>query len=230
MIYGNLGTSADFPCVILEGGSTLKNCHVYNCGVGVVMQGEGNNRIVGSTLFGNALAVDEIGSWLLVSPAFEGGVGSREVFLGELAVIDELLDRRQRPRGKRVAVGGSGVAVTNGVGVAVGPDASGGNRFETNQIALYEFKTGQGATAYDTSGVDPALDLTLVGDVDWVGGWGIDIRDGKAQGSTTAIWPTRSCRLSSMPIAARSSGISISLRSSSTQSRKASKSWRSSPM
>jgi len=64
--------------------------------------------------------------------------------------------------------------------------ASGGNRFEANQIALWEFKAGEGTTAFDTSGVDPAIDLSFSGDVRWVGGWGIDIREGKAQGSTTA--------------------------------------------
>ena len=68
-----------------------------------------------------------------------------------------------------------------------GTIASGGNRFENNQIALWEFKTGSGSTAFDTSGVDPAINLTLSGDVEWVGGWGIDIGpDGKAQGSTTS--------------------------------------------
>lgn len=67
-----------------------------------------------------------------------------------------------------------------------GTVASGGNRFENNLIAMYEFKTGSGATAFDTSGVQPQLDLTLSGDVQWVGGWGINVRDGKAQGSTTA--------------------------------------------
>ncbi len=65
-----------------------------------------------------------------------------------------------------------------------GTVASGGNRFEANQIALWEFKEGQGSTAFDTSGVDPAINLTLSGDVTWVGGWGIDIKSGKAQGST----------------------------------------------
>jgi hypothetical protein len=65
--------------------------------------------------------------------------------------------------------------------------ASGGNRFEGNQIALWEFKTGQGTTAFDTSGVNPAIDLTLSGsDVQWQGGYGINIQNGKAQGSTTA--------------------------------------------
>ncbi|MBT8097054.1 MAG: LamG domain-containing protein [Woeseia sp.] len=70
--------------------------------------------------------------------------------------------------------------------VVDGTVASGGNRYESNQIALWEFKTGAGTTAFDTSGVDPAIDLTLTGDVSWFGGWGITINDGKAQGSTTA--------------------------------------------
>lgn len=68
--------------------------------------------------------------------------------------------------------------------------AAGGNRFDTHLIARWEFKTGSGAIAYDTSGVDPALNLNFIGDVDWVGGWGIEFgRDGgigRAQGSTTA--------------------------------------------
>jgi hypothetical protein len=65
--------------------------------------------------------------------------------------------------------------------------ASGGNRYETHQIALYEFKAGTGQTAFDTSGVDPAIDLTLSPSpgVTWIGGWGIDIKNGKAQGSTS---------------------------------------------
>lgn len=67
-----------------------------------------------------------------------------------------------------------------------GTIASGGNRYEADQIALYEFKTGTGTIAYDTSAVEPALDLNFSGDVTWFGGWGITINDGKAQGSTTA--------------------------------------------
>ncbi|MDH4310643.1 MAG: LamG domain-containing protein [Gammaproteobacteria bacterium] len=64
--------------------------------------------------------------------------------------------------------------------------ASGGNRYTANIIGLWEFKTGRGSVAYDTSGVEPALNLNISGDVSWVGGWGINVRDGKAQGSTTA--------------------------------------------
>jgi len=67
-----------------------------------------------------------------------------------------------------------------------GTIASGGNRYENAQIALWEFKTGNGLTAFDTSGVDPAIDLTMSGDVTWFGGWGITINDGKAQGTTAA--------------------------------------------
>lgn len=64
--------------------------------------------------------------------------------------------------------------------------SSAGGRYETNVIALYEFKTGSSNIAYDTSGIEPSLNLTLSGNYDWVGGWGIAFVDGKAQGSTTA--------------------------------------------
>ena len=67
-----------------------------------------------------------------------------------------------------------------------GTVASGGNRYTANTIGLWEFKTGTGSVAYDTSGVEPAINLNLSGDVQWVGGWGINVRSGKAQGSTTA--------------------------------------------
>jgi hypothetical protein len=67
-----------------------------------------------------------------------------------------------------------------------GTIASGGNRYEGAQIALWEFKTGQGSTAFDTSGVEPAINLTLSGAYEWFGGWGVTINAGKAQGSTAA--------------------------------------------
>jgi len=67
-----------------------------------------------------------------------------------------------------------------------GTVASGGNRYNANLVGLWEFKTGSGTVAYDTSGVEPALNLSLSGDFSWVGGWGVNIRSGKAQGSTTA--------------------------------------------
>ncbi len=66
-----------------------------------------------------------------------------------------------------------------------GTVASGGNRHETDVIALYEFKAGSGDTVFDRSTVTPALNLTISGDVNWVSGWGIEIRNGKAQGTTS---------------------------------------------
>ena len=69
--------------------------------------------------------------------------------------------------------------------------AAGGNRYENDQIALWEFKTGTGSVAFDSSGIDPAMDLNFFGDVTWFGGWGITIGSGaagpgKAQASTVA--------------------------------------------
>lgn len=64
--------------------------------------------------------------------------------------------------------------------------ASSGGRIENNVIALFEFKAGEGGTAFDTSGVEPAMNLNIIGDVDWLGSWGLRIRDGKAQASTAS--------------------------------------------
>lgn len=67
--------------------------------------------------------------------------------------------------------------------------ASGGDRYENNAIALYEFKRGTGSVAYDTSGISPAMDLSLsggVGDYSWVRGYGVEFKGvGKAQASVT---------------------------------------------
>src|SRR5215471_16465696 len=77
-----------------------------------------------------------------------------------------------------------------------GTVASGGHRYESSMVALYEFKSGTDcgdsitsacATAYDTSGVDGAgIDLHLSGNVKWVGGWGLNFAGGKAQATTAA--------------------------------------------
>lgn len=62
--------------------------------------------------------------------------------------------------------------------------ASGGNRYENDVIALYEFKTGQGNMAYDTSGVEPAMNLSLGPGVQWVAGHGLEFNGGHAQAAT----------------------------------------------
>lgn len=76
------------------------------------------------------------------------------------------------------------LVASNATSLFDGTLASGGGRFEANLIAKWEFKTGFGNQAFDTSGVAPALDLTLSGSYNWVGGWGIQLTGGKAQGAT----------------------------------------------
>ena len=59
--------------------------------------------------------------------------------------------------------------------------AAGGSRYENDLIALYEFKSGEGFTAADTSGVDPAANLTLSDSSMWLSNWGLEFDGGKAQ-------------------------------------------------
>jgi hypothetical protein len=69
-----------------------------------------------------------------------------------------------------------------------GTIASGGNRYDTGVIAKWQFKEGTGTVADDTSGVDPALNLTLAGDTSWVGGWGVRFgpNGGEARGGAAS--------------------------------------------
>ena len=66
--------------------------------------------------------------------------------------------------------------------------AAGGNRHEGNLVALWEFKTRSGITAYDTSGIDPAVDLTLISDINgsvrWLDNYGLNFQGGRAQAFT----------------------------------------------
>jgi hypothetical protein len=79
------------------------------------------------------------------------------------------------------------LVVSKALTLAQGTVASGANRYDANVIAKYEFQTGTGLTAYDTSGVDPSADLTISGSVTWAGGWGLNVgAGGKAQASTSS--------------------------------------------
>jgi hypothetical protein len=79
------------------------------------------------------------------------------------------------------------LVVSKALSLSQGTIASGANRYDADTIAKYEFQTGSGYTAYDTSGIDPAADLTISGNVLWAGGWGINVgAGGKAQASTSA--------------------------------------------
>jgi hypothetical protein len=79
------------------------------------------------------------------------------------------------------------LVVSRALSLPEGIVASGGSRHENDLIALYEFKTGEGNIAYDTSGIDPAINLNLSGDFSWVEGWGVQFggSGGKAQGTTS---------------------------------------------
>jgi hypothetical protein len=76
------------------------------------------------------------------------------------------------------------MVVSKSLRLTDGITASSGGRFETGVIALYQFKTGEGNIAYDTSGISPAANLSLTGDVKWLGSWGLSFNNGKAQAST----------------------------------------------
>jgi len=79
------------------------------------------------------------------------------------------------------------LVVSNAVTLTQGTVASGGSRFEGSMIAKYMFETGQGSTAYDTSGVSPEADLSLSGNVTWDSAWGVIFAQGsQAQASTSA--------------------------------------------
>jgi Concanavalin A-like lectin/glucanases superfamily len=79
------------------------------------------------------------------------------------------------------------LVVSNALSLTQGTIASSGNRYEGSLIAKYMFMTGQGSIAYDTSGVTPEADLSLSGNVTWVGGWGLAFAQGSsAQASTSA--------------------------------------------
>jgi hypothetical protein len=74
-----------------------------------------------------------------------------------------------------------------------GTIGSSGGRFEQYQIGLWQFKEGTGNVVSDTSGVSPALNLTIDGsegegqDYQWFSGWGMQFygRGGVARGSVS---------------------------------------------
>ena len=63
--------------------------------------------------------------------------------------------------------------------------ASGGGRFEDDVIAKWEFREGIGNQVADTSGVQPETPLTVIGDFEWVGGWGVRLEDGLVQAAVS---------------------------------------------
>jgi hypothetical protein len=67
-----------------------------------------------------------------------------------------------------------------------GTVASGANRYDADTIAKYMFSEGAGSTiAYDTSGIDPAANLTLSGHYQFDGSWGLIFLAGGAKAQAT---------------------------------------------
>ncbi len=79
------------------------------------------------------------------------------------------------------------LVISKAIALGQGTVASGASRYDADTIAKYEFETGTGTVAYDTSGIDPSADLTITGNVTWAGGWGVIVgAGGKAQATTAA--------------------------------------------
>ena len=76
--------------------------------------------------------------------------------------------------------------VSHAIELRDGTIATSGGRYESKVIALWDFQEGEGFRAHDISGVEPTMDLTLLGDIGWFGGGGIEIRDGRAQAESEA--------------------------------------------
>jgi len=85
--------------------------------------------------------------------------------------------------GKSASDGGatlpSNVISSNSLTLADGVLDTGAKRYNDQVIAFFEFKEGEGNIAMDTSGVAPAIELTLDGPT-WAPGQGIEIQSGMA--------------------------------------------------
>jgi hypothetical protein len=70
------------------------------------------------------------------------------------------------------------------LGLSDGVEDLGAERYREHLIAFWDFKEGSGNVARDTSGVAPAMDLTLTG-VSWMSNYGIEIETGRASATRT---------------------------------------------
>ena len=79
-----------------------------------------------------------------------------------------------------------GALASSSVAFSEGVVDTGSERYSGNLIALYEFKEGTGDTAFDTSGVAPAMDLDLQGDAEFMSNWGVAVESGALRASDAA--------------------------------------------
>jgi hypothetical protein len=77
--------------------------------------------------------------------------------------------------------------VSQSLRLADGVEDTGLERYNANQVALWEFKEGSGDVAFDTSGDEPPLDLVLSGDARFISSYGLEFEEGRAsQGSAAS--------------------------------------------
>ena len=88
------------------------------------------------------------------------------------------LDAIEAAGGSSGAVDVSGL-VSNTRQISDGVEEVGSDRFDTGIIARWDFKEQTGMTAFDTSGVAPAMDLALEGP-ELMSSYGIDVASGRA--------------------------------------------------
>ena len=67
---------------------------------------------------------------------------------------------------------------------ADGVEDEGQARVETGLIGKWEFKEGQGSILWDTSGVEPTLQLDLSGNYRWMSNYGVEFNGARAQSRT----------------------------------------------
>lgn len=99
-----------------------------------------------------------------------------------IAAWAEAVELAGPPPGSGGSPGGGGpvdLIASSGLRLGDGQEDLGAERFREHLIAFYDFKEGTGTIAHDTSGVAPAMDLTLTG-ASWMSNYGIEIETGKA--------------------------------------------------
>lgn len=76
---------------------------------------------------------------------------------------------------------------TNGLLISEGKEVEGTVRYANNQIALWDFKKGADEKViYDVSGVSPAVNLAMAGDIEWIGGQGVSCNQNAVNGVAQA--------------------------------------------
>src|SRR5215831_1264507 len=70
--------------------------------------------------------------------------------------------------------------------LADGTEDTSSQRYDKDIIARWDFKEGAGGVAFDTSGVQPAIDLALQGGVTWLSAWGVQIDSGIVQAMSSS--------------------------------------------